>query len=139
MADKLEQIISLIFLMKQMSHENMLDEKNRNFSFLQFITLRYIKEKKPLMKELADFLAIKAPSATSLINTLSEADLVNRLAEAKDRRVVRIAVTKKGEKSLEKWQKKIAGNMRKRLEKLNKSEQESLAGILTKLTKISNN
>ena len=138
MADKLEQIISLIFMMRQMSHENMLAEKDKNFSFLQFITLRYIKEKKPLMKELADFLAITPPSATSLINTMAEAELVSRLAEANDRRIVRIAITKKGESSLEKWQKKVVNNMRKRLEKLNKGEQENLAGILTKLTTISN-
>jgi len=139
MADKLEQIISLIFMVRQLSHENMLDEKDKNFSFLQFITLRHIKDKKPLMKEVADFLAVTPPSATSIINTLTEAELVNRLTEATDRRIVRIVITKKGEKSLEKWQKKIAGNMRKRLEKLNKSEQENLAGILTKLTTISNN
>lgn len=139
MADKLEQIISLIFRMKQLTHENMQAEKDRNFSFLQFIALRFIKEKKPLMKEVADFLAITPPSATSIINTLTEAGLVNRLTEKTDRRIVRIAITKKGENSLEKWHKKIAGNMRKRLEKLNKSEQENLASILTKLATISNN
>ena len=139
MADKLEQIISLIFAVRQLSHENMQTEKDKNFSFLQFITLRYIKDKKPLMKELADFLAITPPSATSLINNMTEAGLVSRLAEAQDRRIVRIAITKKGEGSLEKWQAKIISNMRKRLEKLNKTEQESLAKILTKIAAISNN
>jgi len=139
MADKLEQIISLIFMMRQLSHENMLDEKNKNFSFLQFITLRYIREKKPLMKGVAGFLAITPPSATSLINTLAGTGLIDRQTDKSDRRIVRIAITKKGEQSLEKWQKKIANNMRKRLEKLNKSEQDNLAKILTKLTTISNN
>lgn len=139
MADKLEQIISLIFRMKQLSHENMQTEKEKNFSFLQFVALRFIREKKPLMKEVADFLAVTPPSATSLMNTLSDAGLVRRLADENDRRIVRIAITKKGESSLEEWQKKIANNMRKRLEKLSKQEQENLASILTKLTTIYNN
>lgn len=134
----MDYIISLIFMMRQLSHEHMVNEKGGGFSFLQFITLRYIKEKKPLMKDVAEFLAITPPSATSLINTLAEAGMVNRLVEAKDRRIVRIIITKKGEKSLLKWQEKIAGNMRKRLETLNKGDHEDLARILIKLSKVFN-
>jgi len=138
MADKLQEIISLIFMMRQLSHEN-ISKKNENFSFLQFITLRFIKDKKPLMKEVADFLAITPPSATSLVKTLSEAGLVSRLAEKDDRRIVRIVITKKGEDILNKWQKKVADNMRQRLEQLSQKEQDDLMKILTKLSKISNN
>jgi DNA-binding MarR family transcriptional regulator len=137
MNDRLGRIISLIFMMRQLSHEHIAKEKDNSFSFLQFITLRYIKEKKPLMKEVAEFLAITPPSATSLIKTLSEVGLIKRLAEKNDRRIVRIVITKKGERGLDKWQKKIAGNMRKRLESLDKGEQDNLVQILTKLSKIS--
>src|SRR5665647_664772 len=106
MSDKLEEIIALIFMMRRLSHDNMQSEKDKQLSFLHFITLRHIKEKKPLMKEMADFLAITPPSATSLINTLAEDGLVSRLAEEGDLRIVRRAITKKGEGNLEQWQKK---------------------------------
>jgi len=138
MNDKIEQIISLIFMMRQLSNEKITKEKEGGLSFLQVVSLRYIKEKKPLMKEVADFLAITPPSATSIIKTLSEVKLIDRLAEKRDRRIVRIIITKKGEKILEKWQKKIAISIRERLEKLNKKEQDSLVQLLTKLSKISN-
>ena len=130
----MEQIISLIFMMRQLSFGDMANKEDKDFSFLHFAILRYIKEKKPLMKEVADFLAITPPSATSLIKTLTEEKLVSRLAEKEDRRIVRIVITRHGENKLKKWQKEIAKKMQKRLEKLNKSEQASLVRILTKVS-----
>lgn len=139
MSDKLEQIVSLVFTMRQISNSNFSNEKCKEFSVLHYIALRYIQEKKPLMKELAEFLAITPPSATSLINTLSGAGLAKRVEEKNDRRIVRLFITKKGEENLKKKQEIIAHNMRKRLECLNKKEREDLIKILTKLSKNSIN
>ena len=125
--------------MRQLSHESMQNEREGCFSFLQLVTLRHIKEKNPLMKDVADFLAITPPSATSLVNILTEAGLVSRSTDGSDRRIVRLAITEKGEENLEQWHKKISSHMRKRLEVLDKKEQDDLVRILTKLSKISNN
>lgn len=136
MNEKIEKIISLIFITRRVLHEQLKNQTGKNFSFLQIATLRQIREKKPLMKELSDFLAITPPSATSLVNILVKAKLIKRIADADDRRIVRIEITKNGEIQLKKCQERMTKNMQERLEKLTDKEQKDLIKILTKITEI---
>ena len=53
------------------------------------------------MHQLASFLRISRPAATGLINRLILQRLVRREEDAKDRRMVRIAITAKGRRVLE--------------------------------------
>ena len=129
--EKLSRIISLIFMMRKLSHENN-ECQRKSISMLQYMTLRFIKDKQPLMKEVAESFDIAPPSATSLVDTLAKAGFVKRLEDAKDRRIKRIVITKKGENMLEQRQGEIAEHMRRKLEKLNESELESLTKILSK-------
>jgi DNA-binding MarR family transcriptional regulator len=129
--EKLNRIISLIFMMRKLSHENN-ECQRKSISMLQYMTLRFIKDKQPLMKEVAESFDITPPSATSLVDTLAKVGLVKRLEDSNDRRIKRIVITKKGENMLEQRQKEVADHMRKKLEKLNESELESLTKILSK-------
>jgi DNA-binding MarR family transcriptional regulator len=114
-------------------HEQKEPNKGKNCSFLHLISLKYIHENKPLMKDLADFLGIAPPSATSLVNTLAKSELVIREADKGDRRNVRIVISKKGEKFLEAHKKSMAEKMRENLSKLSEVEQKQLEKILEKI------
>jgi DNA-binding MarR family transcriptional regulator len=139
MRDRINQIVSLIFTMRQLVQEQTVPKKGKGFSFLQFNTLRYIKERRPLMKDLADYLMITPPSATSIIDTLAESGNVDRIRDPEDRRIVRIVITKRGEDHLKKFTNKMVERMRKNLKSLTKNEQDSLAEILSKIIKANNN
>jgi len=131
--DQVSQIVSLIFAIRQVFHEKMEGKAYCKASPLHIITLRFIKLEKPLMKEIADYLTITPPSATSLINNFIELEIVEREYDKKDRRNVRIVITKKGNDYLAKNIKEILGRMRKNLEKLSENEQEQLVKILGKI------
>lgn len=135
MSEKIDEIISLIFATRRILHEQLTSQAGKSFSFLQLATLRFIREKKPLMKEVAGFLAITPPSATSLVNTLAESGMIRRIADAQDRRIVRLEITEEGEAKLEEWQKEMAGHMKKNLQRLDTEEQDELIKILNKITK----
>jgi DNA-binding MarR family transcriptional regulator len=104
-------------------------------SVLQLETLAYIKEEKPLMKEVADYLCITPPSATSLINKLVKAGMIKRVSDKQDRRIIRLQITAKGEIKFKQEFKKVSAHIKRVLEKLNKKERENLAKILEKLQK----
>ena len=87
------------------------------------------------MKEVAGFLGITPPSATSLMNNLAKSELIYREADKDDRRIVRIIISKKGEKFLEAHKSVMAEKMRANLNKLSKTEQEQLEKILEKINK----
>ena len=54
----------------------------------------------PTMRDLALYLKVKAPSATSLVEELVQTGLLMRESDASDRRQVRLAMTRKGTVSL---------------------------------------
>jgi DNA-binding MarR family transcriptional regulator len=129
----LNKIVSLIFTVKRLFHEQLTDEKGKSFSFLQLNTLRFVKQKKPLMKDIADYLAITPPSATSLVDTLTRLGMVRRVLDKEDRRIIRIVITPKGTRYLKESFEKIEGKIKEKLGILTPKEQEDLANILSKI------
>lgn len=130
---RISQIINLIFTVRRIMHGQINEKKKCAVPFLHLIALRYVFEEKPSMKDVADFLSITPPSATSLIDTLIKLGLVERKEDENDRRVVKIVITQKGEDYFKKGAHSMAKEMRKALEKLTKEEQKDLAVILQKL------
>lgn len=127
--------ISLIFSVSRMIKEKYRNEKKENISGMQLETLRYIKENKPLMKDIAEYLSIAPPSATSLVNHLAQAKLVERIHDGEDRRIVRMKITNLGKRKFRQGMAMIAGRMKKVLSSLNKSEKKNLIKILEKISK----
>src|SRR5579885_2178137 len=67
-------------------------------SMLQLQGLTFLSaHKNASMSEIAQYFSIKLSSATSLINNLCKMELAKRKEDSKDRRLVRITLTKKGE------------------------------------------
>jgi len=133
MNKRIDRLISLIFTTRRMMHDQKEPHKGKNCSFLHLITLHFVEQEKPLMKDIADFLGVAPPSATSLVNTLITSELVHREADKGDRRNVRIVISKKGEKFLEAHKKLMAEKTRANLNKLSAVEQQQLEKILTKI------
>lgn len=132
----IEQLISAIFSTSRLIREHTENREGLDpFSFFQLETLRYVAEKNnPSMKNIADYLCITPPSATSLINRLVKAKQIERTKDKCDRRLVRLVITPKGEKTLESGFKKIVKQMRKVLSCLSKKERVDLIAILQKLS-----
>jgi len=131
------QLISMIFTASRLIRERAKDrEKIDPFSFLQLETLRYVAEKdNPSMKDIADYLCITPPSATSLINSLVKTKQLERIHDKDDRRFVRLVVTSKGKAALASGFKKITTRMRRVLSNLNAKERSDLFKILEKLSR----
>ncbi len=130
MADRIGRIIGLIFTTRRLMHEQ---KTGKTGSFLQFVTLAYAKEHTPSMTEIALFLGVSSPSATSLVRNLAASGLVVRREVAGDRRMVRIAITRKGETFLASHRVLMEEGMRARLSKLTGKEQLQLESILSKI------
>jgi len=134
----INKIISLIFTTSRRIQERAKDrERIDPFSFLQLETLRYVAEKdNPSMKDIADYLCVTPPSATSLINGLVKAGQLERVYDKDDRRLVHIAVTPKGKAAFASGFKKITTRMRRVLSNLNAKERNDLFKILKKLSRV---
>jgi DNA-binding MarR family transcriptional regulator len=128
------QAISLMFSVNRIIKERHGTEQAKSFSRLNLETLRYIKENNPLMKEIADYLCVTPPSATALINNLAEQNLVERVADQEDRRIVRLQITAHGKKELGDSIDDLAGRMKKILNVLDDKEKENLIRILQKIS-----
>ena len=103
-------------------------------SISQLEALQFVSEHtSPTMRDLASYLKVKAPSATSLINELARARMISRHGDPNDRRQVRLALTQKGEKELVRISQKkrqIIGSM---LRSLSPKDRETLNGLLQKV------
>lgn len=130
--------ITLIFSVSRQIKEKYRDERKGHISGMKLETLRYIKEKKPLMKEIADYLSIAPPSATSLINHLVKAGLAERIDDVQDRRIVRLGITNRGKKELQRGVERIAGRMKKMLSSLSERDKLNLIRILEKISEANN-
>jgi len=133
----IEQLISMIFATSRLIRERVKDrEKINPFSFLRLETLRYVTKKdNPSMKDIADYLCVAPPSATSLINSLVEARQIERSYDKNDRRFVRLVVTPKGKTALASGFKKITTKMRRALSNLNAKERSNLFKILENISR----
>ena len=131
--DQISRIASLIFTVRNLTHEKAVQKNNKNTSFLQLITLRFIEYKKPTMKEVADYLTVTAPSATSLINNFAKEELIKREEQKGDRRIVRIVISQKGKEYLKEGEKYISQRIGRNMEVLTQKEQETLVKILEKI------
>lgn len=135
MTNDLEQWISLIFATSRMiRRETCHGEKMSLGSYLKIGTLIYISEHKdPTMKEIADFLNIKPPSVTSLVNGLVKSGQIERITDKKDKRIVRLAITSNGKKILADGLNKKREKIKSILSNLDSTDRKNLINILTKL------
>ena len=103
-------------------------------NWMRLETLRFIGgAHKPTMQEIAGFLRVKAPSATSLIGYLVRHGFVERFGEERDKRVTRLRLTPKGKKALAAHMRASEVLMRRVFAEFSQRDVEELARILRHL------
>lgn len=127
-----ENIIELIFHVSKNLREKMEYTSDLgNLSMSQFMTLLYIKQNKAIsMKEISEHFSIEMSSATSVLNRLVSSKLVKRMEDKKDRRVVRISLTTRGDNLLKKALKAHKKKIQKVLSYLSDKQKIDLYRIL---------
>src|SRR6266513_38587 len=105
-----------------------------NLSILQIQTLNYLKHQtNAQMSEIAEHFHIELPSATSLLNKLVALQLVKRLQDEKDRRLVRVVLTEEGNAILTQLMREKEGRNTQMLSYLSDVEQQELLRLIEKL------
>lgn len=101
---------------------------------LQLFALFAIHDQKGItMRALASALQITPPSATSFANRLVKYGWIKRKKDEKNRKIVRLFTTKKGEKSLADHLQKKSNMMKEILSAIPGSDQKELLRILKTL------
>jgi DNA-binding MarR family transcriptional regulator len=136
----LSEIVSLMFVMGRFMRDKMQKTGNNDYcnSLLDFETIRYVKDNQhPYMRDVAKHFRVTPPAATLLIDNLVKEKLLARVVDQKDRRSVRITLTKKGKDVFEKSMTQKAGQFKKMFGILTPAERTQFAEILKKI--INNN
>lgn len=130
-----EKLISLIFNVGRIIKEQV--HMSLHISPVEFEVLKFVNKNKNLtMKALADYLHIKPPSVTSIIDGLVEKGELKRVRSNKsDRRVIYIGMTKKGLKTHQKYCNLLYLKIKKVFAGLSTKEKDSLEAILNKVLK----
>ena len=129
------ELASLFFSTKQIMKKQMPRDGHADpNAWLHFETMRFIGESnEPSMQDIANFLRIKAPSATSLIAHLVDAGLLVRKTAQGDKRIVRIGLTPRGSREVADYKARSVVTMRKTFSKLDEREVTALSDILRHL------
>lgn len=133
MADEInEQIIETLFKIARNFKGNIHgDFEHSHLTMLQCQALECVKKKKNAhMADIASHFATTMPTATALIDKLIAAKLVKRENDVKDRRVVKIFMTKLGDKLLHQVIKRKSEKMGKVLSYLSDQDKVELLRIL---------
>ncbi len=131
-----KNLICSIFTAGQIWRERARTESNlTDCSFLHLHTLHYIWERGTAnMKEIANFLHITPPSATSVVNTLVAKGLLTRVGSESDRRAIKLQITKSGSRLLRDSFKRMTAFLEKNINKLNETEKRNFLTILNKIS-----
>lgn len=132
-----QELTSLMFSIGRLLRERAMADGS-TISYLHIATLRYVAEKKqPLMREIAQYLRVAPPSATSLVNTLVKQGEIRRIADEKDRRTVRLEVTARGHKTLGDGTRRKQDLMYNVIKGLSERDRSDLKNILEKIINLS--
>jgi DNA-binding MarR family transcriptional regulator len=140
---KAEELPQLMFEMGRLLKRE-ISREGEALSYLDVETLRYIQENtnerahggaSPSMREVAVYLMIAPPSATALIDGLVKGGMLERTSDAKDRRIVRLALSKKGSTFLEKTMHARAKAFTRVIAHLSPKDCDELARILGVITR----
>jgi DNA-binding MarR family transcriptional regulator len=102
--EEVAEAVSLFFAVRGVIRTTLAQGKKLDPSaWLKIETMKFIADHdKPKMKDVADYLSITAPSATSLIGGLVKSGLVIGSVGTNDRRTSRLVLTAQGKSELKK-------------------------------------
>jgi DNA-binding MarR family transcriptional regulator len=135
MANKKDETVDLFFEAGRMIRKK-LDKEDGHIPFVQSEVLRFVHEhKNPSMRDIAQHLEIRAPSATALVNQLVRGAYLTRHYDESDRRQVRISVTKKAERAIDDILSKRKRVLEALLHSLSDKDHADIQRVLQKMLK----
>ena len=107
-----------------------------NSSVPQIEVLHCVVDKKnPTMKDIAEYLKVKPPSVTSVVESLFEKGLLKKIVDKKDNRITRVIVTQKALKMFLKIKNKKGIVIKKMFQELSPKDKKEFKKILLILSK----
>ena len=136
--DQFSELSALFFTTRQIIRQQLPPKGHADpNAWLRFETLRFISDtENPTMHDVAHYLRVKAPSATSLIAHMARSGFISRKGEKTDKRIVRISLTATGKKEVAAYRLRCANTMRKAFFKLDDRELNELVAILRHLQEV---
>jgi DNA-binding MarR family transcriptional regulator len=127
---------SIISFHYRMVNELRKKSKEFGFSVSQMEVLHFVVENKnPTMKEIAEHLQVKPPSATTIVETLCRKRLLKREVSKKDKRITRITFTENIWKFFQSFKSKKILILKSIFSKLENKEKKELIRIINVLNK----
>lgn len=137
-ASALDDLTSLMMQVHRiLRHRNAAVMRGVGVSILQLHGMLAMRERPGMtMKQLAEHVAVSSPSATVLVARLEEQGLVLRTHDPKNRKIVRIALTHKGEQMAARAFRHFEESFRALFGLLPAREQRQLAHIFDHLVRL---
>jgi DNA-binding MarR family transcriptional regulator len=135
MKDAYRRLPNLFFVTRQLIRSKVRSAgKSGHNSWMRLETLRYVGEhEKSTMRDIATYLRITAPSATSLIAGLIRRKLIARERDKKDKRITRLRLSQEGRAMLSAYEKGSSTLMKEVFSKLDAADIRELVRILKAL------
>jgi DNA-binding MarR family transcriptional regulator len=115
--------------------EFLVPQQSANLSRTETTLLSFLAERGPVtMSEISSLLGLALSSTTGLIDRMVERRLVERSRPDSDRRTVRVVLTTRGKRALERYTADRVRLARGMLERLEPAERETLLGFFRKMT-----
>ncbi len=133
-----DRLIRLIIEVKHVLRERFAGRRGiaAAYTSQQIAALCIVKERgAPTMTEVARLLRVSPPTASDLVAGLVRTGLLRRVADAGDRRSVRLRLTPEGRRTHAAGLRTMYGHMRAVLAVLTPAERRQLQGMLERLTK----
>jgi MarR family 2-MHQ and catechol resistance regulon transcriptional repressor len=102
----------------------------------QFAALGLLSKEDLTMSELGRRLERSGPNMTAIVSGMIKGGAVRRLPDRKDRRIVRISLTRKGVRLLEEKKRAVRGRIAMNLSRLSDADLETLCESLEKINSI---
>jgi DNA-binding MarR family transcriptional regulator len=133
----IEELVSHIFIMGRVMRDKMHKHIGAGqCTMIEFETLKYVKDAgKPHMRDVAKTFHVTPPAATLMIDGLVKNKLLARVLDPNDRRSVRVAITPKGKKLLDRGIAKKINEMKKTFGVLTPTERAQFIAIIRKIIK----
>jgi DNA-binding MarR family transcriptional regulator len=117
---------------------NIMDEGNSGeLSHYHFIILNMLVKNDDLsVSEIGKKISVSRPQMTAMIDKLVSLELVTRLTDPHDRRVIRISITRAGRGRLSRARKRMIGRLGKTLGRLDEKDLELFLAAISNIRKV---
>lgn len=129
--EKNSSLASLLFELGRIVKRQTTMLQSGSLSYFHAYTLQLVRDEEGVrMKDLAALLQISNSSATALVDRLVEGKCVERRSDEKNRKLVRLFLTKDGQSALEKNCEKHEALLERGFARLSAEEKKTLEKIL---------